>query len=214
MWYVDWTPTTNWLSIAGLAAVMALAACGTGDQGLSSEVRELTVTDEEVVDYRGDRVLYLGQLPDDINVGEDQSFHAHERFVQAEMSHDGDYIAFTTTGAAHGAGWVYQIDSEQVTATIFQYGGRVSLGPWRPDSGYLVMESEPPSGARLIAIIDTSRLDQAFEQRSDSIRVPQHDSINPEQQRYQVIDWEEGLLHFLMAGESWVYDPEARDFER
>lgn len=202
----------GWRRIGVMLTGIFIAACGTGERQLSDEVRELTVTDEGIIDYRGETVFALTQLPSDIEVNEGSQFHAHERFIQAEMSYDGHYIALTTTGVAHSAGWVYDVQSEQATPVAFQYGGGVVLGPWRPDLEYLVMFRKPPSGARLLSVIDMSRLEQPFEQRSDPVEIPQHDDISPEQLRYQVIDWEAGLLHFLMAGESWIYDPETRGF--
>ena len=188
-------------------ALFTLASCSPGEQRLSSEVQELTVLDDQVNDYRGNQLITLSQLPERVRITSENEFGAHERFVQAEMSPNGEYIAVTTAGAAHSAAWVYQTEGGEVKPAAFQYGGNLTLGPWHPQSSYLVVTHQPPSGGTGLSVIHIAGLDYRVEDANQVLQVPQHDHLSADQHDYSALDWEDGELRFTMAGERWRYHP-------
>lgn len=193
--------------LCSVLAVLAVAACSPGEQRVSSNIQELTVLDEQINDYRGIELVTLSQLPGRVRVSADSEFGAHGRFVQADMSPNGEYIALTTVGAAHAAAWVYSTDTDEVWPAAFQYGGDLTLGSWHPDSSYLVINHQPPSGGSGLSIVDIASLGNMVEDANQMVRVPQHDELAPEQHDYNALDWEDGELRFTMAGERWRYHP-------
>lgn len=194
--------------LCSLLAVIAVAACSPGEQRVSGDIQELTVIDDQIRDYRGAELLTLDQLPGRVQVNTDSEFGAHGRFVQAEKSPNGNYIALTTVGAAHSAAWIYHTDSGNVRPAAFQYGGNLTLGPWHPDSSYLVINHQPPSGGTGLSVTELASLGNMVDDANKLVRVPQHDELAPEQLDYHALDWEEGELRFTLAGEHWRYHPE------
>ncbi|RUO26520.1 hypothetical protein CWE09_07380 [Aliidiomarina minuta] len=153
-------------------------------------------------------MLTLQQLPNRVRVETDTEFGAHNRFVQASMSPNGDYLAFTTSGTAHSAAWIYRLDGSEPEPAAFQYGGNLRLSLWHPDSEYLVVMHSGPGGGATLSVTDIARLGATVAEANTPVRTPFHEEIPPEQQNYDAIAWEDGKLRFNMSGAYWLYHPD------
>lgn len=198
----------NRLVLVGLTVLLLLSGCSPEGQRISSESPELTVMDYQILDYRGNVLLTLSQLPNRVQVNPTTEFTAHERFVRAEMSPNGEYLAVTSVGRAHAAAWIYRIGDLFAKPAAFQYGGRIGLDLWHPESTYLVIRHQPPSGAQLISVTDVSKLSDYIEEANQLVRVPQHDLLSPQSLTYNALSWEERGLRFNLAGRRWLYHPD------
>lgn len=196
--------------IASCTLVVMLNAtmgCSPSERQPSHQILEVTVFDSEVRDYRGNTLLRLSQLPNRVHLDEDTNFSAHTRFVQAEVSPDGNYIAVTTSGTAHAAAWVYSNEQDKVWPAAFQYGGNLQISLWQPNAEYLSFSHQPPAGGTLLSVADIARLGDTLQDASDMVKIPQHDDYPPERHDYKALNWEGDILHFLMASQRWTYQP-------
>ncbi|MCC5878580.1 MAG: hypothetical protein JJU03_01595 [Idiomarina sp.] len=191
-----------------LTAFLLLIGCSPEGHRVSSETMELTVIDHQVRDYRGNVLLTRSQLPNRVRVNLTTEFSAHDRFVRAEMSPNGEYLAVTTVGSAHTAGWIHRIGDDAPRPAAFQYGGGLSIDRWHPASTHLVFRHRPPSGAQLLSVTAVSQLGAHVEDANYFIKVPKHDQLSPQHLNYNALRWEDRGLRFNLGGQRWLYHPD------
>lgn len=194
--------------VVGLTAFFLLVACSPEGHRVSSETMELTVIDHEVRDYRGNVLLTRRQLPNRVRVNPTSEFSAHDRFVRAEMSPNGEYLAVTSVGNAHTAAWIHRIGDDAPRPAAFQYGGRLSIDRWHPASTHLVFRHRPPSGSQLLSVTEVAQLSDCIGEANHLIKVPKHDQLSPQHLTYNALRWEASGLRFNLGGQRWVYHPE------
>ncbi|WP_026279381.1 MULTISPECIES: hypothetical protein [unclassified Thioalkalivibrio] len=169
----------------------------------------LEIGDDHIRASNGTKLLRIEDLPGDIQVDEQTAFGAADRFREAEASPDEAWLAVTTSGAAHGAGWLVQTDSGQASPAAFQYGGSVTVGPWSEDGRYAVFVQEGPAGDRTLTVVDRESPSDSMDASAYPVRAPVHDDLSPEQRQYDATGWAEGKLLFRLGDKQWAFDPEA-----
>ncbi|MCC5883621.1 MAG: hypothetical protein JJU25_13415, partial [Halomonas sp.] len=169
----------------------------------------LEVGDEQIRAADGSVLLGIDDVPGSIRVDQQSEFGAAERFQEASISPDGVWLAVLTSGAAHSAGWLIQMEAREPSPGAFQYGGNITIGPWSDDSRRLVFVQEGPAGGRTLTVVDTERLGETVEESAMPVRSPEHDGLEPEEWNYEALAWENGELLFRVGEERWVFDPDS-----
>lgn len=189
---------------------LLLAACSDAtDESAAEEVAlsSLEITEEAILAADGRELLALSALPDEVRVDAEASFSAAERFTEASLAPDEEWLAAATAGVAHGAGWLMAFDTDEPVAVAFQYGGGVSLGPWREDGRYLVFALEGPAPGRTLVLVSRDALGQSVEESARPIRLPEHGAQVPSEAEYRALAWRGEELRFEVDGEPWRLDP-------
>jgi dipeptidyl aminopeptidase/acylaminoacyl peptidase len=124
-----------------------------------SSVTRITVSEERIADQDGKTLVSVDDLANSIQVSKDASFGASESITDARLSPDKQLVAFSTQGAAHDAGWLYNIGSGQLTPVSFQYGGGISVIEWSPDSRFIAFQAGTPAPSEHIVLVDRTNID-------------------------------------------------------
>ncbi len=175
--------------------------------GEASVLAPLDIREASVRTAEGATLLGIEDLPGDIQVDAQNAFGATTRFREARASPDDTWVAVVTSGAAHSAGWLVRADSGAASPAAFQYGGRVTIGPWSDDGRHVVFAQEGPAGNRTLTVVDRESLGDSVEANAIPVRVEHHGELDPEEQRYEALGWAEGTLRFRLGDEPWVLDP-------
>lgn len=91
-------------------------------------VKILVRSDSEIV--LTDRVISIDEFPDVVQVSPDSAFGNADSFYYSHMSPDNKWLAIITHGAAHDFGWVYNIETREITPVAFAYGGGLTINKW------------------------------------------------------------------------------------
>ncbi|MCE9663911.1 hypothetical protein LY622_10690 [Halomonas sp. M5N1S17] len=169
----------------------------------------LDVGDERIRAADGSVLVGIADVPDTIRVDQQTEFGAADRFQEASISPDGDWLTVVTTGAAHSAGWLVRVEARQSRPAAFQYGGNIAIGPWSDDARRVVFVQEGPAGDRTLTVVDAERLGETVEASSMPVRSPEHEERAPEERIYEALAWRNGELLFRVGGERWVFDPDS-----
>lgn len=202
----------SWRLGGVMTGLMLLAACSDSSNEPADEEVDLTpleIIEEAVLAADGRELLVLSALPDEVRVDAEASFGAAERFTAASLAPDGDWLAATTAGVAHSAGWLLALDTDEPVAVAFQYGGGVSLGPWREDGRYLVFALEGPAPGRTLVLVARDELGQSVEENARPIRLPEHEAQVPPETEYRALAWQGEALQFEVDGKPWRFAPES-----
>ncbi|WP_026301052.1 MULTISPECIES: hypothetical protein [unclassified Thioalkalivibrio] len=204
-------------ALLAVGVVMTLIVTGgcmpSGEEERSSDDDEasmlapLDMSEESIRTVEGTTLLRIDDLPGDIQVDEQNAFGAATRFREARASPDNTWVAVVTSGAAHSAGWLVQADSGEAFPAAFQYGGSVTIGLWSDDGRHVVFAQEGPAGNRTLTVVDRESLGDSVEANAIPVRVDDHGELDPEDQHYEALGWEEGSLRFRLGDEPWVFDP-------
>lgn len=189
---------------------LLLAACSDATDESAAEAVALTpleVTEEAILAADGRELLALSALPDEVRVDAEASFSAADRFTEASLAPDEEWLAVATAGVAHGAGWLLPLDGDEPVAVAFQYGGGVSLGPWREDGRYLVFALEGPAPGRTLVLVSRAALGQSVAESARPVRLPEHGAQVPPGTEYRALAWRGEELRFEVEGEPWRLDP-------
>ncbi len=135
--------TYVWLSLAG----MTLAACAP-----ATEPQTSFTWSSDVIRRNGEVVLAAADVPGEIRVSADASFGVGGSFTSLEVSPDATWLAFSTAGAAHGAGWIYDVRQEGLRPVVFQYGGSVEAEGWQDDARVSYRITTPQPDERRVTI--------------------------------------------------------------
>lgn len=173
--------------------LFAVTSCSDAEED-SKFPSELEVTSDEIRSSDGEVILRIDLFPDNIQVDRESEFGAAERFTGAERSPDGRYLAVTTVGVAHSAGWIIEMDSEEPLPAAFQYGGSVEVGIWSDDSRFALFYSETPAPSRVITLTDLNSTGDKVEDNSIPVRLPEHEESVPPNTEYVAIGWDNGEL--------------------
>ncbi len=187
------------LFIGILVLVVAVAAGLWGvfsaEQSEPTDTDEPTVTgitanEESITDQNGNTLVEVDNLPGGIQVSEDASFGASGAISGAQLSPDNEWIAFATRGAAHDAGWLYEVASEEVTPVAFQYGGGIEVVEWSPDAQFIAFQAGTPAPSEHIVLVDRTDIDGYVSEVSHQIEVDAQAGVNPPF-AYEFNRWEE-----------------------
>lgn len=155
-----------------------------------AELQSVSFTDENILNQDGEVLVNQEDVPQSMTVSPEAEFGAAGPFTSAELSPDGDWIAFTTSGVAHGGGWLYEVQSEEVTAAVFQYGGSVQALEWSPDGQYAVFLVSTPVPSDQLVLVDRDNFTTYVEDTSIPVSVSEAEDMNPPAS-YEFIRWEE-----------------------
>ena len=183
-----------------LMIVVIILAANCGDRPVEFEVGET-----EILAKSGEQLLHIDDMPENISVDSDREFGASARFTDAKSSLAGRWIAVTTTGVAHGAGWIFDVENHEIIPAAFQYGGSVSIGPWSDDGRYVVFMEEGPAPIHSLSIVDTESLGSTVDDTRLPVRVDVHSDAIPPETVYTPIEWDGNRLIFTVNGSRYSY---------
>ncbi|SEO82256.1 hypothetical protein [Aquisalimonas asiatica] len=202
-----------------MLAALGLAACAGQDRGDSVTADEesqrqapLSVDEERVQTAAGETLAERASIPSQINVDADASFGASERILDAALSADGEWLAVTTSGAAHGAGWLKSLEEGHWYPAAFQYGGSVGLWQWSDESRYVAFILEGPAEGQTISIVDRNGLDETVKTTALPVDrcVADDDAQQTERPPYQEpLVWYDGRLLLEVESRRYLFDPAA-----
>ncbi len=149
----------------------------------------------------------MAAIPDSIQVTGDTAFGASGRFTGGTRSPDGVWLAVTTQGAAHGAGWLIETGTDHAYPAAFQYGGAVEPGPWSADSRYATFTQEGPAPTGTLVVVDRETPGNTVEANATPVRLPEHADTVPPDTYYRPLKWRDGALLFSVDDTRYRYNP-------
>lgn len=176
----------------------------------SPEKKGLIDWNEKEVRNREGRVLVsVKNMPKEIAVSSEAGFGGTDRIMEVKVSPDGSWIALVTSGAAHSFGWLYDVDQDELTPVVFQYGGEVEIFAWNPaEPDLIAFLSEGAGPFKTVKIVN--RLDtQEFP--AETGFVPEINLL--EKESNLIIGWKEKLFCFEISEKEYCADIETRSVE-
>jgi len=189
---------TLFFSVLMIVVIILAAGC-------SERTLDLEMSETEIAVQSGEQLLHIDDIPENISVDSDTEFGASARFTDAKSSAAGRWIAVTTVGVAHGAGWIFDVETGEIIPAAFQYGGSVSIGPWSDDSRYVVFIEEGPAPMHSLSIVDTESPGSTVGDTAHPIRVDAHSDAVPPETTYTPIEWDGNRLIFTVNGSRYSY---------
>lgn len=188
-------------------SVRLLQSCnesGTDAAFLSEiEVSESTITDNE-----GSTLIEIGDIPGDIRPDGESSFGAAERFTDAKPSPCGKWLAVSTSGVSHGAGWIVSSENgSSAKSAAFQYGGSVSVGEWQSYSQYALFFRDTPAGTTAMTVTEIPADGETVEENSRSVSLPEENGELTPDMDVRIERWDGESLVFTVNGEEIRYTP-------
>ncbi len=174
---------------------------GTGEPGVES----ISVKENKIIDQDDNSLLTSEDLPDRIAVSEEAEFGIRGAISGAALSPDGKWIALSTRGAVHGAGWLYPIGRDEVRAVAFQYGGEVRVLGWRSDGQYVAFERRTPRPSTFLTIVSPEADGKFPATTGSSVESPIPEAVVSE------IAWKNGDLCFVVRERPFCVDPETNE---
>ncbi|MCK8515021.1 hypothetical protein M0534_01575 [Methylonatrum kenyense] len=193
------------LLLAG--SMLGVTACDT-DPTDASGAAEVQVEAERIIDADGATVLDIDQLPAQIAADEKNRFGASDRFTDASLSPDGNWLAVTSSGAAHGGGWLVSLDDETIYPAAFQYGGSVSTGPWDDSGRFAVFLRHTPASGHMLVLADT----EAPGEDAASTGITPLDT--EASTSVEIGEWQDAALRVLVDGDCRLVKPIDGSIER
>ncbi|MBZ0331172.1 hypothetical protein KZO25_12680 [Halomonas sp. ANAO-440] len=195
-----------------LASLAVLAGCTASPLSeTTAELAPLQVGESRLHAVDGTLLLHIKDIPGSIHVDADTEFGASEQFTGASLSPDGEWLAVTTDGVAHSAGWLVRVGNRDPQPAAFQYGGDLALGPWSENGRYAVFEAEGPAPSHTLAVVDRQNLGATVSENSAAVRIPDHEAQVPAHARYTAVGWRSGELVFEVDGGRYRFDPYSLD---
>jgi hypothetical protein len=191
------------------AVLLLFPACS--DRDTQEDLGELQVTENEIQTEEGVILIRIDDLPGDIPVDDDTRFGAATYFTGATLSPDQTRVAITTSGTSHGAGWMFDLDSEMFIPAAFQYGGSVLAGAWSSDGRYIIFIEKNPASGQTLSIADTRSEGSSVAETSIPIRLPEHDESGAGEEVYHPIKWDGEEFLFEVDGQRYRYSSTARE---
>lgn len=200
-----------------ILATMGLAACAGQDPAdrAAAEERQrqvpLSVDDDRVQTAAGEPLADLEQIPRRIDADTDASFGASERILDAALSADGEWLAVTTAGTAHGAGWLKSLDEGRWHPAAFQYGGSVGLWQWSDEGRFVAFVLEGPAEGQAINVVDRDALGETVAETA----MPVDNCIADDDAQQQAerpphqepLVWYDGRLLLEIESRRYLFDP-------
>lgn len=142
---------------------------------------QITTETEEVL-------LTAEEVPSSIQVSEHSEFGVSGPFRDVSLSPDKEWIAFSMSGAAHGSGWIYEIDSQRTIPVAFQYGGGIEIIEWSPDSQYVAFNIGTPAPSEYIKVVNRDNIDEFASETGEQLRLDGEAGLTPPFS-YEFIEW-------------------------
>ncbi|MCC5908168.1 MAG: hypothetical protein JJU13_18275 [Balneolaceae bacterium] len=172
---------------------------------------ELQVTESDIQADDGYVLLQINDLPGDITVDEENQFGAATHFTGAALSPAGAWLAITTAGTSHGAGWLYNFETEKIVPAAFQYGGTLETGPWDSSGRYMIFIEKNPASGQTLSISDIHLAGNSVSETSISIRLLQHEESGSGEAVYKPLEWDGEEFIFEVEGERYRYHPDIEE---
>lgn len=198
-------PDARWLAAACLLSLAGCAIPPNGDH--AGEPEPVDISDDTVRDVDGASLPDMDAIPGSIQVTRDTAFGASGQFTGGALSPDGAWLAVTTQGVAHGAGWLVEAGTDHPYPAAFQYGGTVEPGPWSADSRYATFTQEGPAPSGTLVVVDREATGNTVEANATPVRLPDHADSVPPDTHYQPLAWRDGALLFSVNDTRYRYDP-------
>jgi hypothetical protein len=189
-----------------LILILLLTAGCIGSPQHDDRHAEPEISGDEIRSAAGDLLLHIDDIPRNIRIDHETEFGASERFIEVHQSPDNNWLAVTTSGTAHGAGWLIHSDNMVPVPAAFQYGGSVKTGPWSEDSQFISFISETPAPSSVLSVVNLDSLGPTVSHHNIQIRIPDHEEAVPPETYYIPEKWREKQLFFRVNGERYVYD--------
>ncbi|MFV8836076.1 hypothetical protein [Aquisalimonas sp.] len=202
---------------AAIVAALGLAACAGQDRGdrvtadeASQRQAPLSVDEDRVQTADGETLAESADIPSQINVDSDAAFGASERILDAALSADGEWLAVTTTGAAHGAGWLKSLEQGRWHPAAFQYGGSVGLWQWSDQGRFVAFILEGPAEGQVVNVVDRESLAATVAETALPVDhcVTEDNAREAERPPYQEpLVWYDGRLLVEIESRRYLFDP-------
>jgi hypothetical protein len=194
-----------------LTLILLLVAGCAGSPQHDGRHGEPEISGDEIRSAAGELLLHIDDIPRNIRTDHENEFGASERFVEVSQSPDNNWLAVTTSSAAHSAGWLIHSDNMVPVPAAFQYGGSVKTGPWNEDSQFISFISETPAPSSVLSVVNLDSLGPTVSHHNIQIRIPGHEVAVPPGTTYIPEKWTEKRLFFSVNGDRYVYDTFAND---
>ncbi len=181
-----------------------------GENGIES----INQDSESITDQDGNILVSLEDFPAEVDVSSEASFGGADEITGAELSPDGEWIALTTRGAAHGFGWLYNVSRDDMEAVDFQFGGSVQVEAWEDESRYVAFRGETPRPATVFKIVEVRNIAEFPSETGFLAELPEDSAISPEEAEFENVGWEDGMFCFSADGERYCADPETEEVMR
>jgi hypothetical protein len=167
---------------------------------------ELKITETEIRFASGRTLIHIDDMPGSIPVDEKTEFGAVTHFTGAVLSPDRKWLAVTTSGTSHSAGWLFGIETENLIPAAFQYGGSVKTGEWNGQGRYVIFIEESPAPGQTLSVTDSESSGSTVTETSAPVRLPGHTGCVPPETKYIPTEWDNGILIFEAEGERYRYN--------
>jgi hypothetical protein len=183
------------------------------EEKVSESEDEIQITEREIQAEDGTVFIRIDDFPDDIPIDDESRFGAATHFTGASLSPDGTRLAITTAGVAHGAGWIFDIETDEIIPAAFQYGGSVEAGPWDSDGQHVVFAEINPASGQTLSIADARSTGSNVSETSRPIRLPNHEESGAGEAVYRPIKWDGEKFIFEVDDERYYYNPSTEIIE-
>lgn len=181
------------LGIFALAVVAALWGIQNAERiGIEPDeppVESIDWNEDTISDQDGNVLLSADNLPSSMEVSEEAEFGVAGSITSAQLSPDKEWIALSVSGAAHGAGWLYEITTGKVVPAAFQYGGGVEVIEWSPDGQFVAFRIGTPAATEHILGVNRDQTSGYVSEIGQQIEVEEQAGMNPPY-AYEFIRWE------------------------
>jgi hypothetical protein len=176
------------------------------EEKVSESEDEIQITEREIQAEDGTVFIRIDDFPDDIPIDDESRFGAATHFTGASLSPDGTRLAITTAGVAHGAGWIFDIETDEIIPAAFQYGGSVEAGPWDSNGKHVVFAEINPASGQTLSIADAHSTGSNVSETSRPIRLPKHEESGAGEAVYQPVKWDGEKFIFEVDGNRYTFD--------
>lgn len=174
-----------------LVFVLATAAAlyGVFYDGGEDKISSIEWNEDQITTETGEVLLTAEEVPSSMQVSSNSEFGVAGPFQEVSLSPDKEWIAFAMTGVAHGAGWIYEIDSENIYPAAFQYGGGVEIIEWSPDSQYIAFNIGTPAPTEYIKVVNRDNIAEYVSETGEQLRLDGEAGLTPPFS-YEFVEWQ------------------------
>lgn len=173
--------------IAAILAISFLMIMSLTIDDVSDEIE--IEWNQDSVAIEGATVLLTDDIPGEVYVDEGISFGASGPFTSVILSPNNQKLVLTTSGAAHGAGWLYDLNTKDISPVEFQYGGSLEALSWSSDSQFIVFKVSTPADTNLISVVDINNIAEFVSNTSHRVVVEEENNLDPPF-NYEFLGWE------------------------
>lgn len=155
----------------------------------SDKINSIEWNENQIMRENGEVLLTAEEVPSSMQVSENSEFGVEGPFENVKLPPDKKWIAFAINGAAHGSGWLYEIDSKKVFPAAFQYGGGVEIIEWSPDSQYIAFNIGTPAPSEYIKVVNRDNIAKFVSETGEQLRLDGEAGLTPPFS-YEFIEWQ------------------------